>query len=84
MCYAQSSSMLDLKIFKEKNKRDTTKEPQYIPKQTPVSEVINYNQWIKLCAEYKDLIGEPGTLVESGIKHQIDLLNPDATVKYHK
>ena len=37
-----------------------------------------------MCAEYKDLFEEPGTPVEQDIKHQIDLLDPDASVKYHK
>ena len=68
----------------EKNKLETTKEPQYIPKWIPGSEVVDPDCWIKLCTEYKDLYGEPGNPVEQVIKHQIDLLNPNAPVKHHK
>ena len=76
--------MLDLKNLKKKNKPETSKEPKYIPKYTPGSEVVDPDHWIELCAEYKDLFEEPGTPVERDIKHQIDLLNLDAPVKYHK
>ena len=76
--------MPDLKIPKEKKKLETLKEPQYRPKWTPGLEVVETDSWIKLYAEYKDLFEEPGTTVERVIKHQIDLLNPDALVKYHK
>ena len=69
---------------KGKNKPETSKEPQYIPKQILRAEVTDPHCWIKLCAECMDLFQKPGTPFERDIKHQIDWLNPDAPVKYYK
>ena len=76
--------MLDLKIPWGKKKLERSKEPQFIPKWTPRSEIVDLDCWIKSCAEYKDLFEGPGTPVKRDIKHQIDLLNPDAPVKSYK
>ena len=73
-----------LQASQGKNKPETSKEPKYIPKKTPRSEVVILDYCIKLNAEYKDLFEEPGTPVEQDVQHQIDLLNPDVLVKYHK
>ena len=61
--------MLDLKIPKKKTNQKKSKEPQYIPKWTPRSKVVDLDRWIKLCAEYKELFEEPGIPVERDIKH---------------
>ena len=59
--------MLDLKIPKEKNKPETSKKAQYIPKGTPRAEVVNADRWTKLYGENEDLFEEPGTPVERDI-----------------
>ena len=67
-----------------KNKPETSRKPQYIPRSIPRPEVVDPDRWKKLYAEYKDQFEEPGTPVERDIKHQIGILNPNAPVKYHK
>ena len=76
--------MLDLKIPKEKKNQKQAKNSNIYPNGHLESEVVDPDYWKKFCSEYKDLFEEPGTPVERDIKHQIDLLNPDAPVKYHK
>ena len=65
-------------------KLESKKEPQQVPKCTPRSDLIDLDCWNKLCIEYKDLFNEPDTIVEWEIKHWIDLLTPNAPIKYHK
>ena len=57
------------RFLRKKKNQKTSKEPQYIPKWTPGSEVVDTDCWTKLCAEYKDLFEEPGTPVKTGYKN---------------
>ena len=76
--------MLAFKIPKEKTNWKQAQNLNTYPNKIPGSEVVDPDYWIKLCAKYKDPFKKPGTPVEQDIKHQIDLLIPDAPVKYHK
>ena len=60
-----------------------SKQRNLLPKYIPGLEVVDSNHWMKLCFEYKDLFEEPGTTVERGMKHQIDLLDSNAPLKYY-
>ena len=46
--------------------------------------MADYDHWMKLYAEYKDLFEEPSIPVELDKEYQINLLNADELVKYYK
>lgn len=56
----------------------------HTPQWASEEHVVDKQRWIDLCARYKDVFEAPGMPVDRSIKHRIDLLNPNAPIKYHR